>query len=157
MKTRLKISTLIIVLLLGLRNTTFSHAQSIVLLSDSGYVDLSGNYHVVGELENLGTTALQFIIVTVNFYDIDDNFLSSRFDLTMLEVLQPNRITPFDIMLLDVSLSSNVDYYTISTSHSNGILQPEGLQVLNHLSYQDELGIQYITGISPILIPSRAI
>jgi hypothetical protein len=36
-------------------------ASDIYLISNSGYVDLSGNYHVVGEVKNIGATSFKFV------------------------------------------------------------------------------------------------
>jgi hypothetical protein len=50
---------------------------SVEILSHMGYLDSAGNYHVVGEVQNVGTQAVNFIQVTAAFYD-SRNRVSAR-------------------------------------------------------------------------------
>jgi hypothetical protein len=121
-------------------------AANIAVLSHTGYVDTTGYYHVVGELQNTGDTAADFVQVLVTFYDSGNAQIAERFDLAMLNVLLSQRKSPFDIALLDGTQSALVDHYVVNVTYSDSEAVPMGLQILTNSSRIDELGSMHITG-----------
>jgi len=121
-------------------------AAEMRLLSDTGYVDPSGNYHVVGEILNTGDEAAKYVIVNVTFYDSQNAFITDRIDLTMLNVVMAQRKSPFDVALLDAALSARVDHYAISTSFTRGDPLDASLEISAHNSYLDDDGNMHISG-----------
>lgn len=91
-------------------------AAGISLISNSGYLDLSKNFHVVGEVLNIGIEGHHYIKTSVTYYDNNNQLIASRFDLAMLNIIMPGRKSPFDIALLDNILSAQVDHYSVSIS-----------------------------------------
>jgi len=141
--------TIILGILLGSINTQVipqASAAGISLVSDMGYLDQAHNYHVVGEVKNVGTTTYQFITITVNFYDVNNQLVTTRFGMTMLDILLPARRSPFDISLLDESLSSMVDHYSISITQSSGTPTLKGLRIDSYSSFLDETGAMHAIG-----------
>ena len=116
------------------------------LLSHTGYVDLSGYYHVVGEVKNLGDFAVHNVVIEVSYFDIDDEFIGDRFDTTMLNIILSGRKSPFDIVLLDESKSNKVESYEINITYSDTNDIGEYIKILNHDSFIDESGIFRING-----------
>jgi hypothetical protein len=153
--TRMRLSralialSIILVMLIGSIYAPFipqASASDISLLSNTGYLDPAHNYHVVGEVKNVGSRTYQTITITVNFYDIDNQTVTTRFDVTMLDILLPGRRSPFDISLLDESLSSLVDHYSISITQSSRTPIPYGLQIYSDSSFLDETGAKHVVG-----------
>ena len=114
------------------------------ILSHTGYLDSSGYYHVVGEVQNVGDQAVKLVKIEVTFYDSSNVVIATRFDLTMLYVLMVGRKSPFDIVLLDTTQSAKVDNYSLSVTFSATSPIPIGLEILSHNSYVDESGSMHI-------------
>ena len=121
-------------------------SDDISLVSHSGYIDLSGNYHVVGEVQNIGSSTYKLVTVTIDFFDADDEIIATRFDLILLDVLLPARKSPFNVMLLDQALSSSVDGYAISITQQTRAPLTKKLRITEHNWYTDEIGEKHVTG-----------
>lgn len=126
--------------------TQVEAAGSVEILSNTGYLDSSGNYNVVGEVQNVGSQAVNFIQVTATFYDSHDTVVDSRFDLTMLYVLLNGRKSPFEIALLDVAESSRVSRYSLAVTYLETSPLPMKLEILSHTNQTDAEGNMHIVG-----------
>jgi hypothetical protein len=116
------------------------------VLSSSGYLDSQGNYRVVGEVTNRGSTPINFVQVQATFYDSLGSPITTRFDLTMLYVILPNRESPFELALLDTAQSSRVSTYTLTVSYQETTAPPMKLEILWHTTSTDAQGNMHITG-----------
>lgn len=105
------------------------------ILSHTGYLDSFGYYHVVGEVQNVGDQAVNFVKIEVTFYDSNNVDIANRFDLTMLYVLLAGTKSPFDIVLLDTTQSTNVDHYSLNVTFLAASPVPIGLEILSHSAY----------------------
>lgn len=152
MKIKLSKSVLAISIFLGLLFLPISFISPVKavadldVLSHTGYLDYFGYYHVVGEVQNVGDEAVNFVKIEVTFYNSNDIVIDTRFDLTMLDVLLVNRKSPFDIVLLDTTQSAKVDHYNLNVMFSATDPIPIGLEILTHNSYVDEIECMYIVG-----------
>lgn len=71
---------------------------SAVVLSSSTYTDpISGQLHVVGEVQNNGNANLDFVQVTDNLLDAAGNVAQSATGYTLLPILVPGQTSPFDV------------------------------------------------------------
>jgi len=120
---------------------------NVVILSHTGYLDSYGNYHVVGEVQNVGGQAVNFVQVSATFYDSHNLVIDSRFDLTMLYVILVGRKSPFEIALLDVAESARVSRYSLSVTYLETNEIPMKLEILSHSKYTDAEGNMHIIGI----------
>jgi len=116
------------------------------ILSNTKYLDSFGYYHVVGEVQNVGDQAVNFVEIEAIFYDSNDFIVDVIFTSTMLDILLVNRKSPFDIVLLDATQSALVDHYTLSVRLSLSSPIPVGLEILTHSSYLDEDEYMHIVG-----------
>ena len=121
------------------------------ILSHSSYTDPFGNYHIVGEVENVGNFSLTSFTVTAKFYDsegvlIDDDFayLMWRFSL---EILPPGYKAPFHIVYVNTEQVPEIHSYTIEIHYDQISKIPLiKLDVKTQESYVDEDGWMHITG-----------
>jgi len=120
--------------------------NNLTILSHTGYLDPQGNYHVVGEVQNIGSQTVNFVQIEATFYDPQNHVIDTRFDLTMLYTILPDRKSPFLIALLDVAQSAKVHHYSLTTSFLLTSPIPIGLQILSHNSQTDTQGRIHITG-----------
>ena len=98
--TRTVSRMIVILLIVSLIACTFpvtASAQDVVILQDRYYVDGSGYSTVVGEVQNQGTQNVDFVKVTVTFYDASDTELATDLTYTYIDVLLPNQIAPFEV------------------------------------------------------------
>jgi len=121
-------------------------AGSVEVLSHTGYLDSSGNYRVVGEVQNVGSQAVNFVQVSATFYDSHHVVIDSRFDLTMLYVILVGRKSPFEIALLDIAESARVSHYSLSVTYLETNEIPMKLEILSHSKYTDAEGNMHIVG-----------
>ena len=120
--------------------------EDVTILSHTGYLDSSGYYHVVGELENIGEQAVNFVQIEATFYQADDVVITVRIAVTMLNTILVNRKSPFEILLLDTTESSKVDHYNLNLTFLTTASIPEGLEILSYSSYVDDSDHMHING-----------
>lgn len=143
-----KIIMAILILLVG-AFASFSPAQgagNVAVMSSTGYRDPSGNYRVVGEVQNIGNQAVNFVQVTAQFYDSGNNPVDSRFDLTLLYVILAGRKSPFEIALLDSTESALVSRYSLSVTYVQTGDLPLKLRILSDTNYSDASGNLHVVG-----------
>lgn len=116
------------------------------LLTSSSYIDSLGWLHVVGEAQNVGNQAVEYVRISATFYNSSNTVVETAFTYSDLNVILPNRKSPFDILLFDESQSSKVDHYELSVSFSTTVSKQQSLQILSHSSYIDSLGWFHIVG-----------
>lgn len=121
-------------------------AGNIVMLTNTGYLDSTGNYHIVGEVQNNGNTPVNFVQVTATYYNTNNNSIDTRFDLTMLYVIMPERKSPFEITLLDTAQSAQVHNYSLSVSFLETSPLPAGIEITSQSSSVDSSGRMHVTG-----------
>jgi hypothetical protein len=78
------------------------------------YIDSSNLVHIVGTVENFGTSAVGFVRVTAELLDQQGNRIASYDALTTVRTLMPGYVTPFDIPVSDRSVGMRVVSYTLS-------------------------------------------
>jgi len=115
------------------------------VLNDVGYLDVFGHYLVLGELENVGDQAVEWWEIEASFYNQSDSLLCTEVFSTrnvsshMLDTINPGRKSPFQIVLHNESLASEVDHYSIAVlSYDVTSAKPIGLEILKSSSYIDE-------------------
>ena len=119
----------------------------VVVVSHSSFYDSLDALWVVGEVENIGDIATDFTKVTATFYDSSNQVIDSDYGYADLDVLLPNRKSPFSILFLESQGSLNVHNYTLSISWDN---QPagkaEGIEILSSSDYIDEYNHMHVIG-----------
>lgn len=116
------------------------------LLTSSSYIDSLGWFNIVGEVQNVGDQAVDFVRIQATFYDSNDTVVETAFTYSELDVILPGRKSPFDITLWDESQSSKVDHYSLSVTFSTTVSMQQSLRILSHSSYIDVLGWLNIVG-----------
>jgi hypothetical protein len=66
------------------------------LLSTSQYIDIIGEEHFVGEVENIGSAPAQFIEININEYSSNGNLLATDLTFATVDQLGPGEKSPFD-------------------------------------------------------------
>mgnify|MGYP002153790908 FL=1 len=93
--------------------------------------------HVVGEIQNTGTTNLEEVKIVPTFYDEHGSVVDAEPVYTSIEplgILTPNQKSPFELILLDADASAKVVDYDLSVEFSLTIKIPYSLEIVNHSS-----------------------
>jgi hypothetical protein len=133
-----------------LLNVDSSDFEQVKVLSHSSYVGYekyeelwSGKiyegdmFHVVGEIQNIGTTNVEELDIIPVFYDAGGSIMEAgpvRTSIDPLDILIPNRKSPFEVILLDVNASQEVSSYDLSIEFSPTTKKPYNPEVVNHSS-----------------------
>jgi hypothetical protein len=116
------------------------------VLSSTGYLDSSGYYLIVGEVQNKGDRAVNFVRVKATYHDSQGFTIDSRFDLTILYTILPGRKSPFTISLLDTSESAVVSSYILGVTYLQTNDLPLKLEILSITNYVNAAGELNIIG-----------
>ena len=121
-------------------------ASNVGVVSNSHYIDTAGNYHIVGEVNNVGSSACNYIQIRASLFDNKNIFIDTKLGTTLLDTLLPGRKSPFDIPVLNTTTSGIVDHFTLSITYVNGGSKPLGLDVISVSSHADEMSQRHVTG-----------
>lgn len=152
-KKHLSVTIILLILLVSALNQKIqlvkAEAQARIPPNHNGYIDLTSvpiTYHVVGEVENIGTTSLYLIKVTAYFYGVNNVYIGSRSSYTLLDVLLPGRRAPFEVVFAGEN-ANQIQNYTLSLQFNTYTSEkPLALQILKSTTYVDEAGFQKING-----------
>ena len=123
--------------------------SSFTINNTSQYVDEFGYFYVLGEISNDSEESLVNITLKAKFLDSDGRVLGEYFRNPEISVINPNEISPFEIIYLDPSTSEKVKNFTIATNFQIADKQdtkPEGLFIESVNSRLDFTGFYYING-----------
>jgi len=143
-----KILLVAVLLLLATRLPVSVEAagQAVILNNHTGFFDSLGYYHVVGEVQNNGDGALQFVKITATFYDSAGTVVATSFTYTMIEILHAGQKSPFDVFLFDKAQSAKVARYELGITYQQSGSLPIGLQILSHSKHIDSIGWLHVVG-----------
>jgi hypothetical protein len=96
----------------------FLNKSSITILSHNSYVDSTGSFHVVGEVENNTPNTAKLVQITGTFYDINNAVVGNQFTYTNPSNISSGAKALFDLILMSASVpASLVDHYKLSASY----------------------------------------
>ncbi len=124
----LKPLSLMLIAVLSISTLTYGSVSAedpVRITAHKKYVDSSNLVHIVGTVENFGTSPAGFVRVTADLLDQQGNSIPSYNALTAVRTLLPGYVTPFDIPVSDRSVGMRVASYTLSLSWSTVDPKPE--------------------------------
>jgi len=149
MKKKVSIAVFILILLTSIiyiACLNLAKCDSVVVLSSSSFTDSIGDYHVVGEVQNLGSGTVDYVQITATFYDSNNKVVDTDFTYSSLSYMQPNDKSPFDIIDIHPTIVPTIDHYNLQVSlMQSGSIQ-QGLQILSNSSYTDSIGYLHVVG-----------
>jgi uncharacterized protein (TIGR02588 family) len=121
-------------------------ADGVVVISSSSFTDSVGYYHIVGEVQNTGSSTVDFVQVTATYYDSNNKVVDTQFAFTSISHLQPNAKAPFDIIEITTTLVPQINTYKLGVSSMNSGSIQQGLEITSNSSYTDSVGYLHIVG-----------
>lgn len=125
-----------------------SPSASLKILSHTGYQDSIRFYHVVGEVQNLGSVDVYQVRITASFYDSHNTFIANSTAQTAINIVLAGRRAPFDIILLNLQQSAAVHRYTFHPTFTPyPDVFPLGLELVSSSSYGQFPEWMHVTGV----------
>jgi hypothetical protein len=117
------------------------------LVSHSSFYNTINTLWVVGEVENTGDMATQYVKISAAFYNSTNELVATGYGYTSLDVVLPGRKSPFDILLSESEGSLKVHNYSLTVSWDDYAMgKPIGLEILSNSSYIDAYGYMIVDG-----------
>ena len=129
--------------------SSVSSSSSFAINNTSQYVDEFGYLYILGEISNHSEESLYNITLKATFFDSDGRVLGEYYRHPEISLINPNEISPFEIIYLDPSTSEKVKNFTIDTKFQTGNkldTKPESLFIESVNSRLDLTGFYYING-----------
>ena len=159
MKQRVGISV-ILVSILSLSFTftpnVFGNSENVEVLSYSWYISSYGTFIVVGEVQNVGPTNLNYIYLQGLVYSTDEEVQAYSYSAAFSAKILPQQKVPFIMYFTaensrtgDLSwISSGVDHvaFTVTIADETDEYQYPDLDIINDSYYIDSNGLFTITG-----------
>ena len=121
--------------------TTVKAAPQIEVVSTSSYISPYGYYTVVGEVHNVGDQTALSVEISATFYNDDDAVLGTHiasYGDVALNMLLPDRKSPFSFVFLNTTNALLVDHYSLNVDFTPSDLHfPEKLEITSHSSSID--------------------
>ncbi|MCW4022923.1 MAG: DUF3426 domain-containing protein [Candidatus Bathyarchaeota archaeon] len=118
---------------------------NVEVVSDVAYVGNLAMY-VVGEVQNTGDQPVEYVEIAVTFYDSNDSVLATDVGYSGVDVILPERKSPFSIVIVDDNVIANFDHYSLSVSYETTVAIEEKLRIVSDTSSIDEHGGLKIAG-----------
>jgi hypothetical protein len=152
----------VVLALLAVVSMTFCapvSAENITILSSSGWIDSTGHYRIVGEVQNTGSTTARNVELSITLYDSKNTILENYLTIVKLAAMPSGTKSPFSTVSFghDSNYQSynvhQVDHYDIRIHAFNWLppqmglqISPNGLQILSNRSYTDSKGYIHVDG-----------
>lgn len=121
-------------------------APDAVIQHDASYVDISGFYHVVGEVKNTGNVWLQFIQISASFKDQNGVVVDIKPAPPYLLHLPPNASAGFDTIELNTTLAAMIRSYTLTLTYQMSQPMSAKLVITGLTSSKNSLGWLQVQG-----------
>lgn len=122
-----------------------TNSNGIQIIQSSSFIDSNGFFHVVGELKNNNPVPVT-VNVTSTLYNSSNTPLGKDSAHTLLDVVRPNEISPFEIIIFNSNVSPNIAKYSLDVVAEQANPKPSALLMNINSSYVNSSGHFHITG-----------
>jgi len=126
------------------------------ILSSEGYIDQSGYVHVIGEIQNLGSTTATFVKLIATFYDQTGKVVAEGDVYSDPYDVQSGQKAPFDLRLSEKIRVPLISTYALTAQSTQYSLQLADSPIPPNIAYFNVLfGINIVRVIYPSDNPSK--
>ena len=120
----------------------------IQIVSTSTFIDDSGNFHVIGEVNNTSSDPQTNILITTILSDTTNNIIVGNHSaFSSIGTLRSGELSSFDILIPDPQIVGKFNFIEFSTSSQPATIEKPANLVLNGTSaFFDNVGNPHITG-----------
>lgn len=105
------------------------------------------NYkHLLGLVQNIGNKTVNQVITTARFLDSDNKSIGNFSKQTDITTLNPNEITPFDILIFDKNIYNKIKDYVVNINFNFTKDKDKKLLIESNKSHLDVNGFFFIDG-----------
>jgi hypothetical protein len=146
-----RIAFAMIIFLLGVLLLTFCSrsviaTSQVYILSHTGWISSTGSYHISGEVQNVGDSAMHYVKIIATFYNSSNVVIATDFTYNELDVLLAGRKSPFEMIFTEKSQVAKIHHYILTCTSSLTSPLPIGLEILSNSSYISATGSMHIVG-----------
>lgn len=105
--------------------TTKNLTKTLLILSNSSYISVSGYLNIVGEVKNNGSSESTTNFVAATCYDENGSVVCVKSSLTDPQNLDPEQTAQFNLLVNDKNQSAKMHSYVLQVQSSEAILIPE--------------------------------
>jgi hypothetical protein len=116
------------------------------ILSDQGFVAITGAYYIVGEVQNVGSQPQKYVEIIATFYSSNGTMVGTDYTYADLDVINPGCKSPFWLIFTETTQIPQIDHYTLTVSSSVATSLPENLNILSSSSYVSISGNLHVIG-----------
>ena len=127
-------------------NISSVKADNAVVVSSSAFTDSSGDYQIVGEVQNTGSGTVDYVQITATYYDSHNNLVDTQSDYASLSYMQPNAKSPFEITETTGTVVPQISTYKLQVSSESSSIIEQGLVITSNSSSIDSSGNFNIDG-----------
>jgi len=102
--------------------------------------------HLIGIIQNNGNKTTNQIIVSANFLDVDKKSIGNFSKQTELRTLNPNEITPFNILIFDKKINEKINDYLVNIKYNITNYKDKKLVIVSDNSKLEITGFYFING-----------
>lgn len=102
--------------------------------------------HLIGILQNTGNKTIDQVVVSADFFDKDKKSLGNFSKQTELTTLNPNEITPFDVLVYDKKINDRIKDYKVEFKFRFTEFKDKELVIVSNYSRLDMTGFYFING-----------
>ncbi len=102
--------------------------------------------HLIGIIQNNGNKTTNQIIVSTNFLDVNKKSIGNFSKQTELRALNPNEITPFDILIFDKKINEKINDYLVNVKYNITNPKDKKLVIVSDNSKLEITGFYFING-----------
>ena len=121
-------------------------ADSVTVISSSGFTDSIGDYHIVGEVQNTGSNTVDYVQITATYYNTNNQVVDTQFSFASLSYMQPGAKSPFDIIETTSTLVPQISTNKLQVTSTTSGSITQGLEITSNSSYTDSIGDVHIVG-----------
>ncbi len=123
------VSLLLLTSMICMAGLNLVKADSVTVVSSTGFTDSNGNYNIVGEVQNTGS-AWAYALITATISDAHGNVLDTLTQSDFLATLSPNGKAPFEITETTSTIVSQISTYSLVVKSSVSASIPQGLSII---------------------------
>ncbi len=108
--------------------------------------DQNDFFHLIGLIQNIGNKTLNQVFVTGNFLNKNGISISNYSKQIEIPTLNPNGISPFDILVFDKRHNNDIKNYSLGFEYNFTRYSEKKIQIISSNSRLDVTGIYFING-----------
>ncbi|TLY06570.1 MAG: hypothetical protein E6K88_08010, partial [Thaumarchaeota archaeon] len=112
------------------------------------YIDETKVMHILGEIKNESDHSMRNVLITISFYDREENLLDEFTRVPALRVINPGESSPFEILFTDQKAVDDVANFTMLATGQTTELKEKQLKIISANSRLDLLGTYYIYAVA---------